>query len=138
MRWLLALLLAGPAAAETVVATRTIRPMALIQPGDVAVIAGRTPGALDDPALAIGREARVALYAGRPVRPEDVGPAALVERNQPVTLVFEAGALAIRTEGRALGRGALGETIRVMNTASRSIVSGRVTAPGTVAVENPS
>ncbi|HHX90132.1 MAG TPA: flagellar basal body P-ring formation protein FlgA, partial [Paracoccus sp.] len=36
--------------------------------------------------------------------------------------------------GRALGRGGAGETIRIMNLASRSTVSGRVAGPGLVEV----
>ena len=47
----------------------------------------------------------MAIYAGRPVRPGDLGPPALVERNQLVPLVYQPGGLAISTEGRALGRG---------------------------------
>ena len=135
MRWFFAvILLVQPAIADTVIATRTIRAQALIEPGDVALVAAEVPGALTDPALAIGQEARVVLYAGRPILGADLGPAAVIERNQTVTLRYSVGGLAIATEGRALGRGGPGDVIRVMNLASRSTVSGRVQPDGTVAV----
>lgn len=134
MRWLILLCLATPAGADTVVAARTIRALSVLSAADVAVVAGATPGALADPAAAIGLEARTVLYAGRPIRPADLVPPAVVERNQIVPVAFAAGALSIRAEGRALDRGGVGATVRVMNLASRTIVTGRVRADGSVAV----
>ena len=46
---LLATLAAFPAAAETLVPTRTIRAQDIIAPEDLTVIARNTPGALSDP-----------------------------------------------------------------------------------------
>lgn len=126
--------LALPAPADTVVAARTLRAASLIGPGDVTVTPGNTPGALSDPAEAVGLEARVALYAGRPIRRGDLGPPALVERNGIVRLVFRRGGLAIVTEGRALARGGAGDVIRVMNLASRTTVNGVISADGAVHV----
>lgn len=131
---LLAAALAAPATAETLVAARTLRAATLIGPADVVLIAEAHPGALTSPDEAIGLEARVALYAGRPIRPGDVGPAAVVERNGIVVLVYRRGGLSIFTEGRALGRGAPGEMIRVMNLSSRTTVSGLVAPDGSVLV----
>lgn len=134
MRWLMLLMLAAPAQAETLVATRTVRAQTVVAAQDLGLIRDTVPGMLADPAEAIGQEARVTLYAGRPIRPADLGPPAIVERNQIVPLAYRAGPLSILTEGRALARGGAGDTIRVMNLASRSTVSGRIRADGTVAV----
>ncbi len=128
------LALASPAGAETVIAARTIPSHAVIGPADLSLHPGRVPGALDDPAEAIGREARVILYAGRPIRPGDIGPPALIERNQLVTIVYRRGDLEILAEGRALGRAAEGERLQVMNLASRATVTGKVTGTGAVRV----
>jgi flagella basal body P-ring formation protein FlgA len=117
-----------------VVATRTIRAKTLIGPEDLTLVSAELPGALTDPAVALGQEARVAIYAGKPVRPGDFGPPTLVDRNQLVTLVYVSGGLAISTEGRALGRGAAGEDIRVMNLGSRNTVTGRIGPDGAVYV----
>jgi flagellar basal body P-ring formation protein FlgA len=51
-----------------------------------------------------------------------------------VPLVFRRGGLEIRAEGRALGRGGEGDSIRIMNLASRSTVTGWVTDSGEVHV----
>jgi flagella basal body P-ring formation protein FlgA len=134
--FILAMLGALPASAwaETVVATRTIRAQEIIGPTDLALREGTVPGAITAPDQAIGQEARVALYPGRPVRHGDIGPPAIVERNQLVVLTYAAGGLRITAEARALGRGGIGDRIRVMNLASRSSLFGEVQADGTVQV----
>ncbi|WP_340425145.1 SAF domain-containing protein [Yoonia sp. GPGPB17] len=73
MRLLLALLLAvSPAAAETVVAARTIRAQSVITVDDVIIEGEATAAAIEAARNIIGMEARVALFAGRPIRPGDV------------------------------------------------------------------
>ncbi|WP_416348416.1 flagellar basal body P-ring formation chaperone FlgA [Gemmobacter sp.] len=134
MRWLLLVLAAAPAQAETLVAARTVRAQTVLSAADLGLIRDTLPGMLADPAEAIGQEARITLYAGRPIRPTDIGPPAIVDRNQIVPLAYQAGPLSIVTEGRALMRGGVGDTIRVMNLASRSTISGRIMADGTVTV----
>ncbi len=126
--------LAGPALADIVVPTRTIRAGDLIAPADLTVKPGHRDGVARRAEDVVGQEARVALYAGRPIPLSDLGPPALIDRNQLVTLVFLRGGLAISAEGRALARGAEGDRIRVMNLSSRATVTGRVRADGTVAV----
>lgn len=125
---------AGPVLADTLVPLRTIPARAVIGADDVGLTDATIPGALGDPALVVGLEARVALYSGRPIRPGDVGPPAVVERNQVVALMFQAGAVTITAEGRALDRGGVGEVIRVMNLASRTTVSARIGADGVARV----
>ena len=125
---------AGPAAAETLVPSRTIRAQDIIAAEDLVVIARTTPGALSDPLEAIGQEARTTLYANRPIRPGDIGAPALIDRNQIVPLNYVTGGLRILTEGRALARGGVGDVIRVMNLSSRTTVSGRIAADGSVHV----
>lgn len=133
----LALLLAltvPPAGAETLVAARTVRAQAILTPADLAVIAEAVPGTLSTPEEALGLEARTILYQGRPIRPGDIGPAAIVERNALVVLVYRSGALTITAEGRALGRGGPGDALRVMNLTSRTAVTGTVAPDGRVLV----
>lgn len=128
------LLTAAPATADTVLAARTIRAQSLITAQDLVVKDVDVAGALSDPALVAGQEARVALYAGRPIRPGDVGPPALVERNQIISLVYDGTGLSIVAEGRSLSRAGPGETVRVMNMSSRITVSGQVMPDGRVFV----
>lgn len=127
-------LLACPASAETLTAARLVRPMTIISADDLSVSETDVPGALGSDAQILGLEAKTTLYPGHPIRPQDVGPPALVERNQLVMVVYKSGALTISAEARALSRGGVGEVIRVMNLTSRKTVSGRIEPDGTVAV----
>ena len=127
-------LAAPPLTAETLIATRLIRAQEVIGAGDVILATGEVPGALSDPAEAVGREARVALYPGRPVMRGQTAAPALVERNQIVTVVYARGGLTLTAEARALGRAAAGEPIRVMNLSSRMSVTGAVAPDGSVRV----
>lgn len=120
----------GAALAESVIATRTLRAQTVIAAGDVELIPDDLPLAADDLAAVIGQETRVVVYQGRAVRPGDLGPPALVDRNQNVTLIYRRGGLLIIAEGRALGRGGTGERVRAMNLESRTTVEGTVTADG--------
>ncbi|MFC0281446.1 flagellar basal body P-ring formation chaperone FlgA [Falsigemmobacter intermedius] len=125
------LLFSGPVGAEGLAAGRVIRAGTVLGASDVIFVRA-VPGGLSDPSEVIGREARVTLYAGRPLRAEDLRPPALVDRNQLVTLVFKSGGLSLQAEGRALSRGGEGERIRVMNLQSRVTVFGTVLPDGTV------
>jgi flagella basal body P-ring formation protein FlgA len=117
-----------------VVTTRALRARAVIEPGDVALMHREAPGALSDPAEAVGLETSGWLQAGAALMPDHVVPAAIVERNQIVLLVFRKGMLEITTDGRALERAAPGDRVRTMNLESKTIVTGRAIAPGIVEV----
>lgn len=130
----LTLALVTGAAAETLVAAGTIRAQTVIGPADVVVVDAITPGALTRVEDAVGMEARVNLYPGRPVRPADLQPPAVIDRNQIITLRYENGGLLIVTEGRALDRAGIGDRLRVLNLESRNTVTGTVLGPALVAV----
>ncbi len=127
-------LMAAPVAADTVFATRTVRSQSVITADDIVLKEGALPGTLNALSQAIGREARVVLYAGRPILTDDLAAPALVERNQTVTLIFNRSGLKISTDGRALERGAAGDIVRAMNLSSRSTVNGTVTADGHIEI----
>lgn len=127
-------LLAAPAAADTVVATRTIRPQQVLSAADIRLEPNSVDGAHSDPSEVIGKEARIAIYPGRPIMFGALGDPALVERNQYVELVYQHAGLRIIADGRALGRGAIGDRVRVMNESSRSVLFGTITADGTILV----
>lgn len=134
--WALSALLFWPSAglADSVVATRLIRATEVIGPDDVIVQPVAHAGAALNPNDVIGLETRIAIYPGRPVRPADLGPAAVIERNDVVQMAYRRGGLMILSEGRALGRAALGEQITVMNLSSRQSVQGTATGYGLIEV----
>lgn len=129
-------LVASPLSADTIVATRTIPAQSIIMLGDIVIQDQETPGAFHQIDAVIGMEARVALFAGRPIRQGDISPPAVVERNQIIALHYEANGLVITTEGRALGRAGPGDRIRVMNMSSRTTVSAQIGQDGAAYVQN--
>lgn len=121
-------------AAEIVVPTHTIRAQTLLTREDLTLKTGEMVGVFSKLEDVLGMEARVALYPGRPLRIGDVGPAAIIERNEIIVLEYDRNGLKISTEGRALMRGAVGERIKVMNLASRNTLMGKVQSGGFVLV----
>ncbi|PJI86119.1 flagella basal body P-ring formation protein FlgA [Yoonia maricola] len=128
-------LMAAPTFAETIIAARTIRAQSVITVDDVVISGDATGAALAAAQDIIGMEARVALFAGRPIGPGDVAQPAVVERNQIVPLMFEKNGLVISTDGRALGRASAGDVIRVMNIGSRATVSAMIGIDGVAYVQ---
>ncbi|WP_300056594.1 flagellar basal body P-ring formation chaperone FlgA [uncultured Roseobacter sp.] len=131
------LLLSMTAAAwsEVVVPTRTIRANAIITDIDVGLTAGDIANGFDRVGDVIGQEARTTLYAGRPIRVDEIGPPALVTRNQIVSLKFQSAGLVIMTEGRSLERGGVGDRVRIMNLSSRATLFGQIQPDGSVEVK---
>lgn len=122
--------LGSPAMAESIVAARTIPANTVLTFDDLTTAATSSSGGVDDPFELVGKEARVSLYAGRPIKQSDVIEPAVVERNQMVLLIYQSGSLSIRTDGRALDRAAAGQTISVMNLNSRSTVLAEIGSDG--------
>jgi len=128
------LFMAGAVQADTVVAARTIRAESIILPADLAMSSDDLSNGFSRALDIIGQESRVILYAGRPILVGDIGPPAIVTRNQIVRLQFTGAGLNITTEGRALERGAVGDRVRVMNLASRATLFGQVQEDGSIKV----
>lgn len=124
------------ASAETLVAARVVPAQTVLSYADVTLSSDKVPGALTGNDNVIGLEARVTLYPGRAIRAGDIGPPTLVDRNQIVTLTYNAGGLGISTEGRALARGGAGDVIRVMNLSSRAVIAAEIYEDGTLHVDS--
>jgi flagellar basal body P-ring formation protein FlgA len=134
MRWLLLCLLPGPVWADAIVTTRIIKAGTVIAAEDLQVVEASIEGVITQPDQIVGQEARITLYPGRPLRTENLGPPAVVDRNQIVALAFVSGGLSITTEGRALARGSVGDVIHVLNLSSRTTVVGQILPNGSVRV----
>lgn len=135
IRVLVFLLTVQGALADVVVPTRTIRPNTIIGPEDMTIVLGERSNAFDRVEDVVGQEARVALYAGRPVLLSSIGPPALVDRNEIVMLRYSHAGLTITTDGRTLERGGLGDRVRIMNLSSRATLFGFVQSDGSVSVK---
>ncbi len=89
--------------------------------------------AVDDSAL-IGRVARRTLLPGKAIRLSDLKEPDLVRAGAAVTLVYSEAGLVITGQGTALRSAGAGETIRVRNADSGIIVSGIVSADGSIRI----
>lgn len=137
MRWLILCLLPTPALAEAYVANRVIRAGDVIRADDLSAVEADIPEAVAALDQIAGQEARVTLYPGRPIKADQLGAPAVVDRNQIVPLAYRIGNLAITTEGRALTRGGVGDVIRVLNLSSRVTIQGQIMPDGSVCVSSP-
>ena len=133
---ILGILMPSMTFADVVVPTRTIRAATIISEVDLALKPGQVANTFERFQDVVGQEARTTLYAGRPIRIDDIGPPALVDRNQIVSIRFQSGGLLIMTEGRSLQRGGVGDRIRIMNLNSRATLFGHIQSDGTVRVSH--
>ncbi len=129
-----AALAAGAVFAQSVTPVHAIRSQAVLAADDLALSEEDVAGGVTSIEEAVGRESKVALYPGRPILLSQLRAPALVERNALVKMSYASGPLKIVTEGRVLDRAAVGETVRVMNLASKQTVMGTVTSDGSVEV----
>lgn len=90
--------------------------------------------ALSRPEFVVSQAARRALRAGQTLRAADLMKPQIVSRDDAVTIVFRTRAITLTLRGKAMGNGAEGETISVLNPQSKRIVQATVTAPGVVTV----
>jgi flagella basal body P-ring formation protein FlgA len=129
-----AALSAGAVFAQSVTPVRAIRSQTVLAAEDLALGEEAVPGGIGSIDEAVGLEAKVALYPGRPVLASQLRAPTLVERNAVVRMSYASGPLRIVTDGRALDRAGAGEFVRVMNLTSKQTVTGVVAADGSIEV----
>lgn len=135
----MAVLLAGPALAGDVwQATHRLEPGDRLQRADLAAQPPRrvTRDAIPATRAVLGLEVKRRIYPGHTLTERDVGPPTVVQANSGVEVLWKVGNLTLRMQGRALESGALGEDIRVLNTASARTIHGTVVAGGLVEVRS--
>jgi flagella basal body P-ring formation protein FlgA len=127
-------------AIETLPVAVTVRPLArgeVVKAADVTI--ERRPkadfrdgaAAASDPA---GLAARQPLRAGQPLRASDLMRPEIVQRNEAVTLIYEAPGLVLTVRGKAVESGAQGDVVSVLNIQSKRTVQGTVAGPARVIV----
>ncbi len=89
---------------------------------------------ITDANAVIGQAARHQLRPGQPLRETDLMKPALVERNDMVTIIYEAPGIMLTLRGQAQESGGLGDTVGVLNLQSKRVVQGVVSGPGRVTV----
>ncbi|MDE5453151.1 flagellar basal body P-ring formation protein FlgA [Bradyrhizobium sp. CSA112] len=83
---------------------------------------------------AVGMQARRQLRAGQAIRTADLAKPDLVQRDQNVTLIYDAPGIYLTMRGKALESGTEGDVVNVMNLQSKRTLSGTVTGRGQVSI----
>ena len=84
--------------------------------------------------FAVGMQMRKQLRAGQALRTADIAKPDLVQRDDNVTLIYEAAGLYLTIRGKAVENGTDGDTVSVLNLQSKRTVSGVVIGRGQVAI----
>ncbi|MEM8771369.1 MAG: flagellar basal body P-ring formation chaperone FlgA [Pseudomonadota bacterium] len=119
----------------TVLAAENIRAGEIIDASDLAT---PNPSVELQPtilAALIGKEAKRSIYKNFPITDRDVKTPTIVERNAVINLEYNNGLLQAVTSVRALDSGGMGETIRVMNLSSKTIVMATIIDDGRARVQ---
>ena len=82
----------------------------------------------------VGMQARRPLRAGQALRVADLAKPDLVQKDQTVTLTYQAGGLYLTIRGKALEAGTEGDVVNVLNLQSKRTVSGIVIGRGQVSI----
>jgi flagella basal body P-ring formation protein FlgA len=104
-----------------------------LQERDVSGLGYGYVGSLDE---AVGKLLRHPVTAGATLTPDAVAAPAAIKQGQQVTLLCEAGGIAVRADGKALANGASGERIKAENLQTHRVVEGVVHGDGVVEI-NP-
>lgn len=86
--------------------------------------------AITDADMIVGMAAKRALQAGSPISASDVRRPLLVNRGETVTMTLNTPSMQLTAKGRALQNGSAGDTIRISNLQSNTVVDAIVTGPG--------
>jgi flagella basal body P-ring formation protein FlgA len=90
--------------------------------------------ALSKVELVVNQAARRALRSGQTLRAADLMKPQIISRDDGVTIIFKTKSITLTLRGKAMGNGAEGEMIPVLNPTSKRIVQATITAPGVVTV----
>ena len=122
------------------VLTRSLRRGDVINGADVMIrqIRVNRPGVFASSASeVVGRSITRNLSQGEPLPLNLVINTPIIERGKSVTILVRSGGFVVRARGEAMESGALGDTIRVRNVSSRTVVTAVVVTDDTVEVRMP-
>jgi flagella basal body P-ring formation protein FlgA len=123
---------------DVVVPVQAIARRKTLEPADLVVL--RLPrrqvplGAFAHLDEAVGMAAKRSLRAEEPLKAGDLEKPTLVERGAVVTIVHRVPGMTLTVRGQALGSGAEGATVSVMNSQSKRTVQGTVSGANQVSV----
>jgi flagella basal body P-ring formation protein FlgA len=74
----------------------------------------------------VGMQMRKGLRAGQALRVADLGKPDLVQKDDNVTLIYEAAGIYLTARGKAIDNGTEGDTVTVLNLQSKRTITGTV------------
>jgi flagellar basal body P-ring formation protein FlgA len=83
---------------------------------------------------AVGMQMRKGLRAGQPLKVADLGKPDLVQKDDNVTLIYEAAGIYLTSRGKAIDNGTEGDTVTVLNLQSKRTITGTVVGRDQVAI----
>jgi flagella basal body P-ring formation protein FlgA len=125
---------------EAAVLTRNVERGDMLKASDVATERRPKAEVGNDAAnrgRAVGMQMRRSQRAGQPLHGADLGKPDLVQRDDNVTLIYEAAGLYLTTRGKAVEAGTEGDTVTVLNLQSKRNITGTVVGRGQVAIAAP-
>ena len=122
---------------EAAVLTRNVDRSEILKSSDVVV--ERRPKSEVGPDVAsrdraVGMQARKQLRSGQALKTADLAKPDLVQRDQNVTLIYEAAGLYLTVGGKAVDGGTEGDVVNVINLQSKRTIAGVVVGRGQVAI----
>jgi len=91
--------------------------------------------AVTDAGHLVGMVAKRTISAGKPITANDIAKPRDVTKGQSVTMVLTTPAMRLTAKGKALEAGATGDTIRITNSQTSTVIEGVITGPGRVRVD---
>lgn len=126
---------------EIPVLNRPLRPGDVIERGDLEWVAVRADSrhrnAVVDVSEIVGQTPRRPLRAGQPIRRGEVRAPVIVAKGSIVTLELRTRRMTLSAKVKATEDGAMGQTIRLLNSRSQRTIEGVVAGPGLVVVPRP-
>lgn len=124
---------------EVPVLAKRIMGGALIEEGDLKWVelpqARLARNAITDASQLIGMAAKRTISAGKPVTANNVSRPKDIAKGQTVMMVLSTPSMRLTTKGKALESGAAGDTIRISNSQTSTVIEGVITGPGQVRVD---
>ncbi len=84
----------------------------------------------------LGKAPRRGLRAGQPIRNGDVRAPVVVAKGSLVTMILRTPSMVLTSKGRAIENGAIGDTVKIMNTRSKTVIEAVVAGANRVIVSS--
>lgn len=111
----------------------------VLAPGDVKQnrydLAKLANGYFTHASQSVGMKLKRSISAGTALTPAMVKKPQIIKRGQQVTMLARAGRMEVRTTGKALANGAIGDRIAVINLSSKQKLEGIITANGEIQID---